>query len=85
MGVMPCNRSNCGNVMCDTYVGGAGYVCYECREEFKNWLNSQMWSPADTQEMKEALKQFLETEKGQTFNPHSGMDVDKFFEEHTRQ
>jgi len=34
MGVLSCSRNGCENIMCDTYVNGVGYICYECKNEF---------------------------------------------------
>ena len=41
MGVMSCHRRDCENIMCDTYVQGAGYICWECKKEFKEYLENE--------------------------------------------
>ncbi len=33
MGVLPCARGNCSNVMCERYSCTYGYICRECFEE----------------------------------------------------
>jgi hypothetical protein len=33
MGVMPCNRKNCENILCDRYSQTYGYICNECYHE----------------------------------------------------
>jgi hypothetical protein len=33
MGVMPCHRGNCTNILCDRYSSKFGYICNECFEE----------------------------------------------------
>ena len=33
MGVLPCDREGCGNVMCDYCSSTYGYLCEECFEE----------------------------------------------------
>lgn len=43
MGVMPCNRNNCGNVMCDTLIDDS-YICNECKEEFKEYIEQNLGS-----------------------------------------
>lgn len=54
MGVLPCNRDECENVMCDRYSHKYGYICYECFEELINTdLN---------------IKIFMETPKGHDTN-----------------
>lgn len=36
MGVKPCSRIGCLNIMCDRYSSNFGYICQECFEEGKN-------------------------------------------------
>ncbi len=33
MGVLPCDRQGCENIMCDRQSGRYGYICWECFEE----------------------------------------------------
>jgi hypothetical protein len=33
MGVMPCARNGCTNILCDRYNPTYGYICDECFEE----------------------------------------------------
>ena len=33
MGVLPCNRGDCANIMCDRYSHTHGYICDECFDE----------------------------------------------------
>ena len=33
MGVLPCSRQSCENIMCDRYSPRHGYICNECFEE----------------------------------------------------
>jgi hypothetical protein len=33
MGVLPCQRNGCKNIMCDRYSYRYGYICNECFEE----------------------------------------------------
>lgn len=44
MGVLPCDRQDCENIMCDRYSYEFGYLCWECFEELvalgtQDWLN----------------------------------------------
>lgn len=41
MEVLSCDKNGCDNIMCDTCVNGQYYICYECKEEFKNWIKTQ--------------------------------------------
>jgi len=33
MGVMPCSRKDCDNILCDRYATGYGYICNMCFDE----------------------------------------------------
>jgi len=35
MGVLPCSRKRCDNVMCDRYSSEHGYICGRCFEELE--------------------------------------------------
>ena len=76
MGVMPCYRKDCDNILCDTYIddGGIGYICNECIAEFQNKNQNLTTKGEITQE----LIKFMETSK------HTSSDetcnVYKFFE-----
>lgn len=79
MGVMSCSRNACGNIMCDTYVGGdIGYICYECKNEFKEYLNKQNIEVKTEYEIRTALGKFMDTEKN-SFSDGNEMSVDDFF------
>lgn len=73
MGVMSCNRKNCENIMCDTYISDVGYVCDECQAEFKENLNVEVKNEG---EIIRELQKFMATEK---FVPGKEMSVDEFF------
>ena len=36
MGVLPCYRDGCHNIMCDLYSDEYGYICWECFRELEN-------------------------------------------------
>ena len=55
MGVLPCSRTDCENVMCDRLFDGRHYVCSECFEEMKRKVHH----PSD----KNAILEFLESQK----------------------
>lgn len=38
MGVMPCERAGCGNILCDVLIDNR-YVCGECLHEFRESLD----------------------------------------------
>ena len=38
MGVMNCSRNSCNSIMCDTYIELFGYMCENCKKEFKQFL-----------------------------------------------
>jgi hypothetical protein len=39
MGVMPCYREGCENIMCDRYNSEFGYICNECFAELVEFAN----------------------------------------------
>jgi hypothetical protein len=81
MGVLACSRKGCDNIMCNYYVPSIGYICCQCKEDFKKFL--YLFPPTTTQdEVVERLKLFVET-KGETKTFHL-IDLEKFFEEHER-
>jgi hypothetical protein len=69
--------------MCDTYVNGIGYVCYQCRSEFEKYLESEGLNPTTEGEIKRELQKFMATEKGQ-YAQGKEMTVNEFFIKHDR-
>jgi hypothetical protein len=54
MGVMPCYRNGCTNIMCNRYNKNYGYICDECFKELEQMdiiINSKN------------IKKFMESEK----------------------
>lgn len=51
MGVMSCHRNGCTNIMCDTYVLGLGYICSDCKDEFKTYLENGFLNPITEREI----------------------------------
>jgi len=78
MGVMSCYRGNCPQIMCDTYIDSVGYICYECKNEFKEYLSRQKLNPKTEGEIIEELKIFMETRKGY-YTQGNEITIDDFF------
>lgn len=57
MGVIPCSRKNCNNVICETYLIGFGYICYSCLTELKHIVEDK---DLTKEEMKEVISEFLD-------------------------
>jgi len=83
MGVMLCHRPDCESIMCDTYVDGVGYVCYECQDEFKEYLKKKGLTPETEGQIKRELIGFMKTEKD-SYEEGSEMDVDGFFSSYSK-
>lgn len=83
MGVMNCYRKECENIMCDTYVPSIGYICYECKSEFKEYLDCEGKTDLTEGEIRRELEKFMNTVKGY-FDKDERMDIDDFFEQHSR-
>lgn len=73
MGVMPCSRRDCDNVMCNAYNSETGYICYECLQELENIqkVRPQM----DVIE----IRQFMDTPKQNSDYIQPMINLTKFF------
>jgi hypothetical protein len=66
MGVMSCSRKNCERILCDTYVDDIGYICYDCQQEFKDYIAETgigQYDDIETGKLLKLLKEFMETPK----------------------
>jgi hypothetical protein len=80
MGVMSCSRKNCDNIMCDTYVDSIGYVCGDCQEEFKRYLENSGLTPTTVGEINKHLSAFMATPKDYvTDGWNDSITVNEFF------
>ena len=57
MGVMPCSRKNCTNILCDTYIDGIGYICDSCLSIVKERIGDRR---LPKQKMLEEVSRILE-------------------------
>ena len=64
MGVKGCYRSGCSNIMCDTYIDGAGYLCSECQTEFEEFMKDKETEMTREYFLK-FVKQFMSIPKGE--------------------
>lgn len=79
MGVMPCARKNCENVMCDHCVDNIGYICNECITEFKEEMrviDGGVDIETSPERIKGFLENFMETKKKKTY---PNLTVEEFF------
>lgn len=83
MGVMSCSRSGCDGIMCDVYVDGVGYVCWECEKEFKDYLKKCGVNPTAEGDIKRELQKFMVTSKDD-YVYGKEINVDDFFNEYRR-
>lgn len=77
MGVMSCSRKDCDNIMCDIYVESIGYICYDCKSEFKDYLQKNGLNPKTEGHIKKELEKFMATSKEQC----NEITVNDFFNE----
>lgn len=77
-----CSRTACDQIMCDTYVNGIGYVCNDCQNEFKEYLDKEGIKATTEGEIHRALKVFMETRK-EVHTQGKKMDVNEFFKLYT--
>jgi len=80
MGVLDCSRRNCERIMCDTYISSVGYVCNDCKDEFKLYVEKSEAHPTTEREIEKELIKFMETEKDSYSNDNSQqMSIDEYF------
>lgn len=84
MGVMGCYRTDCTNIMCDTYIDEVGYICSKCQLEFKDYLKAKNINPEDITlgELNTQLVEFMATISGHHLGTKT--TVDDFFDSNTR-
>lgn len=82
MGVIPCSREDCRNIMCDTYVNGIGYICTDCQDEFKRYVFKEGISTDTETEIYTALREFMDYEKASFVN-YFEHGINYFFEKYT--
>ena len=81
MGVMECYRKNCEQIMCGTYIDSVGYICYECKAEFEEYLNEKGIEELPEGKMIRELKRFMETTKDE-YRQSEPMNVSEFFKQY---
>lgn len=82
MGVRGCFRNDCNNIMCDTYIESIGYICSNCKSEFKDYLEENELELKNEYEITKELKKFMETLKNNCSK--DDISVDDFFYKNTR-
>lgn len=79
---MSCSRKDCDNVMCSTYIPDVGYICSDCRKEFKESIKDDE-IPQSEIEAVERLVEFLDTSA--TFSTKKEqINIDEFFNKYTK-
>jgi hypothetical protein len=84
MGVLACSRKNCDNIMCDCYIPEIGYICYNCKDEFKEYLENKGKIDISEQEIIEELKIFMSIDKNYNYFSKDKIDIDNFFNNYNR-
>lgn len=83
MSLLNCIRKNCDEIMCRTYIPNIGYICRECKNEFKFYISNKGTKIISEQQIRDELESFMTTYK-HTFNAEiHEIDIEAFFEEHT--
>ena len=69
--------------MCDTYIQSIGYICSDCKSEFKDYLQKNGLNPTTEGQINMELEKFMVISKDQYVD---GKDttVDDFFNERTQ-
>ena len=82
---MSCSRPGCDGIMCDVYVDGIGYVCWECEKEFKEYLSKEGIEPETEGDIKFTLRMFMATYKSEYEHSTKQCDVETFFNQYRRE
>lgn len=86
MGVLSCSRKGCSNIMCRTYVSNIGYICLDCQNEFKRYLNNENLKFTDYNELLGRLEIFMNTNVNngwESVPENYFIDIDDFFKDNT--
>ena len=74
MGVMPCSRNGCINILCSKYSYKHGYLCDECFRELKSFII--MSAPKSLFELDDLITNFIEMYKDDL--PLCNLDIDEY-------
>lgn len=80
MGVMSCSRASCENIMCDTYVEKIGYICWECKEEFKTFFDADSYVNLTEGKILTELEKFMKHPKTSS----ETTTINEFFDKRTQ-
>ena len=71
--------------MCDTHIPEIGYLCYECKSEFAEYVKSKNLDPYLTKSaLIQEMKLFVETNKGSYVDGvEEKISIDEFFKKHS--
>lgn len=83
MGVMTCSRRECENIMCETYIDKVGYICGECKDEFKEYLEKIGKTDLREGEIRKQLDIFMYTIK--VYHTGNKISINDFFDKHTNR
>jgi hypothetical protein len=82
MGILRCSRPDCDNIMCDTNIPNIGYVCYECKKEFRILASTKPHLTGESN-LLSALAIFMSTPKITTYVSNGG-EIDNLFSKYSR-
>jgi hypothetical protein len=80
---MNCTRRKCDNIMCSTYVNSVGYICYECKSEFKDYLSKKGLDPKTEYQIIKEIEKFILTPV-HTYVDGNEITIDDFFDNCSR-
>jgi len=84
MGVMTCSRRGCESIMCQTYIYQIGYICYDCQEQFKEYVQSEKLDVTTEGQILFYLEKFMKTDKDNYAKQNNEISIDEFFSNYTR-
>lgn len=81
MGVLICTKEQCDN-HAETYVATAGYICEDCKKEFKSYAKTYPVLILSDYDLTQCLIQFFDTPKPVDQGNLETM-IDTYFQKHT--
>lgn len=68
--------------MCQTYIDEIGYICYECKEEFRDFVQQSTFQPENKNQIDTLMTTFMATTKD-SFSGEK-MTIDEYFNKFER-
>jgi len=76
-----CSRAGCNNTYSEIYIDEVGYICSDCKKEFKSFLKVRGLKPIADADFKISLSSFMKTPKKS--GDSEVLTINQFFSKYT--